>query len=360
MAMRPATLILMLLLSASPIHPADASEPQWHRVPTAPYELNNKQDALAFGSQMVGFYGNGTGRIYRTDDAGSHWRLVWHHPGTYVRALDMVDADLGFMGNVGTGYFGDVTDTRSLFVTRDGGGHWTPVTSVAGASVVGICAIDVLKVDGKVAAVRAGGRVGGPAGMMTSLDGGQTWMGRDMSAVTGMILDIHFIDAQTGFIAGASASDEGKAHARILKSTDGGETWRAVFDSPRAGDNNWKLAFPSARVGYATIMSYAAPPSEARGYVVKTEDGGEHWRKLVVTTDHGWIPYGIAFLDERRGWVGGATGGYETTDGGETWHPAHMGLSTNKIRFLPLPDGGTRALAIGHDLFVLDLPPAAK
>lgn len=357
MAIRSTNLVLALLLSASPIHLADAKEPQWHRMPTASYELNNKQDALAFGSQTVGFYGNGTGRIYRTDDAGLHWRLVWHHPGTYVRALDMVDADLGFMGNVGPGYFDGVSDTRTLFVTRDGGNHWAPVTSVAGASVVGICAIDVLKVGGKVAAVRAGGRVGGPAGMMTSLDGGQTWTGRDMSAVTGMILDIHFIDAKTGFIAGASASDEGEAHARILKTTDGGETWRAVFDSPRAGDNNWKLAFPSAHVGYATIMSYAAPPGEARGYVVKTEDGGEHWRKLVVTTDHGWIPYGIAFLDERRGWVGGATGGYETTDGGETWRMAHMGLSTNKIRFLPLPDGGTRALAIGHDLFVLDLLP---
>lgn len=358
MSIRPALLAAALLLS--PVRPAAAAEPQWHIVPTEPYTLNNKQDALAFGSPTVGLYGNGTGRVFRTDDAGLHWRLVWHHPGTYVRALDMADAETGFMGNVGPGYFDGVTDARPLFVTHDGGSHWTPVTPVSGPLVTGICAIDVLKVDGVVQAVRAGGRVGGPAGLMTSLDGGATFTARDMGALTGMILDIHFVDARTGFIAGASASDEGVAHARILKTTDGGDTWRAVFDSPRAGDNDWKLAFPSARVGYATIMSYGAPPGEARGYVVKTEDGGEHWRKLVVTADHGWIPYGIAFLDERRGWVGGATGGYETTDGGETWHPAHMGLSTNKIRFLPLPGGGTRALAIGHDLFALDLPPAPR
>ncbi len=354
MSIRPALLAAALVMS--PVRPAAAAGSQWHIVPTEPYTLNNKQDALAFGSPTVGLYGNGTGRVFRTDDAGAHWRLAWHHPGTYVRALDMADAETGFMGNVGPGYFDGVTDARPLFVTHDGGSHWTPVTPVSGPSVAGICAIDVLKVDGRVQAVRAGGRVGGPAGLMTSLDGGATFTARDMGALTGMILDIHFVDARTGFIAGASASDEGVAHARILKTTDGGDTWRAVFDSPRAGDNDWKLAFPSAQVGYATIMSYGAPPGEARGYVVKTEDGGEHWRKLVVTADHGWVPYGIAFLDERRGWVGGATGGYETADGGETWHPAHMGLATNRIRFLPLPGGGTRALAIGHDLFALDLP----
>ena len=147
-----------------------------------------------------------------------------------------------------------------------------------------------------------------------------------MSAVTGMILDIHFLDERTGFLAGASQSDEGRAHARILKTTDGGATWRAVYDSPRAGDNNWKLAFPSPSVGYATIISYEAPAGEARGYVVKTEDGGEHWRRSTVTRDHDWIPYGIAFISSERGWVGGSTGGYETTDGGTTWHAVPMGL----------------------------------
>ena len=131
-----------------------------------------------------------------------------------------------------------------------------------------------------------------------------------------MILDIHFVDADTGFIAGASEAEEEKAHARILKTTDGGKSWRAVFDSGRAGDNNWKLAFPSAQVGYATIISYQAAGGQARGYVVKTLDGGEHWRRLNVT-DKAWVPYGITFLDEMHGWVGGSTGGFETRDGGE-------------------------------------------
>lgn len=336
---------------------AAGAEQRWSAVPTAPYTLNNKQDALAFPTPTVGFYGNGTGRVYRSDDAGRHWRPVWRHAGTYVRSLEFADASTGWLGNVGPGYFPDVADRQPLYVTHDGGSSWAPVQPVSGPAVTGICAIDILRgPDGGVLAVRAGGRVGGPAGMLESRDGGRTFAARDMSAVTGMILDIRFLDASTGFLAGATASDEAVAHARILKTTDGGATWRAVYESPRAGDNSWKLAFPSATVGYATVMSYAAPENEARGTVVKTTDGGEHWTPLHVTSDHGWVPYGIAFLNETRGWVGGSTGGFETTDGGASWHRAAMGLSTNKIRFIPRAEGGVTAFAIGAGLTRLDLP----
>jgi photosystem II stability/assembly factor-like uncharacterized protein len=171
-----------------------------------------------------------------------------------------------------------------------------------------------------------------------------------------MILDIHFVDANTGFLAGASDQNEDRAHARILKTQNAGQSWRSVFESDRAGDNNWKLAFPSPQVGYATIISYQAPKEEARGYVVKTEDGGEHWRRLIVTNDHEWIPYGVNFLDDSTGWVGGSTGGFGTRDGGQTWTQEQMGLSTNKFRFVKRAGGGVSVFAIGKDLYRLDLP----
>jgi photosystem II stability/assembly factor-like uncharacterized protein len=355
MARRLSQAMMVIGLMLAVVAPARADE-HWIKLPTVPYTLNNKQDAIAFADALTGWYGNGTGRIYRTDDGGEAWTAIWTKQGTYVRALEFADAQTGFLGNIGPGYFPGVTDRQPLYVSHDGGVHWTAVRPVAGRQIVGVCAIDVLKAGGKVVAVRAGGRVGGPAGMLESFDEGRTFRARDMSSVTGMILDIHFVDENTGFIAGASAAEEDKAHARILKTTDGGKSWRAVFDSDRAGDNNWKLAFPSARIGYATIISYRAPAGEARGYVVKTEDGGEHWRRLAVTHDANWIPYGIAFIDEERGWVGGSTGGYATRDGGKTWAPQDMGLSTNKIAFVPRADGGVSAFAIGKDIYKLELP----
>ena len=90
----------------------------------------------------------------------------------------------------------------------------------------------------------------------------------------------------SGFIAGASQAEEDKAHARILKTTDGGKSWRAVFDSDRPGDNNWKLAFPSARVGYATIISYQAPANEARGYVVKSNAARDLLAAVEAVSEH--------------------------------------------------------------------------
>jgi photosystem II stability/assembly factor-like uncharacterized protein len=334
---------------------ASHADDQWVQVPTARHMLNNKQDALAFANEKTGWYGNGTGAVYGTVDGGTTWKRIWSRRGTYVRAIEFADDRVGFLGNVGPGYFPNVADKQPLYVTFDGGKRWTPVRPLSGKQITGVCAIDILKVGDKVAAIRAGGRVGGPAGMLESFDGGRTFAARDMSGFTGMILDIRFIDEQVGFIAGASEGDEDRAHAKILKTVDGGKTWRTVFESNRAGDNNWKLAFPSANVGYGTIISYQAPDGEARGYVVKTEDGGERWQRQTVTLDPQWVPYGINFLDERHGWVGGSTGGFETKDGGLTWVPASMGLSVNKIRFVKQTSGTTSAFAIGKDLYRLDI-----
>lgn len=345
-------LVIAAVVAVVPCVHAD----DWSKVQTTPYRLNNKQDALDFAGPQFGWYGNGTGTVYRTTNAGQTWKPVWSRRGTYVRAIAFADERLGFLGNIGPGYFPNVRDQRPLYVTRDGGVRWSPVQAT-GHQVSGICAIDVLKIGDRVAAIRAGGRVGGPAGLLESFDGGRTFAGRDLSEVTGMILDIRFLDEQVGFIAGASEAAEEKAHARILKTVDGGKTWHVVFESDRAGDNNWKLAFPSPQIGYATIISYQAPDGEAQGYVVKTEDGGEHWQRQTVTRDPQWIPYGINFLDERRGWVGGSTGGYETTDGGITWTRSEMGSSVNKIRFVKHADGSTTGFAIGKDLHRLDIKP---
>ena len=187
--------VLAIGLTLAVAAPARADE-HWIRLPTAPYTLNNKQDAIAFADALTGWYGNGTGRIYRTDDGGEAWTAIWTKQGTYVRALEFADAQTGFLGNIGPGYFPGVTDRQPLYVSHDGGVHWTAVRPVAGRQIVGVCAIDVLKVDGKVLAVRAGGRVGGPAGLLESFDEGRSFRARDMSAVTGMILDIHFVDAE--------------------------------------------------------------------------------------------------------------------------------------------------------------------
>ncbi len=77
---------------------------------------------------------------------------------------------------------------------------------------------------------------------------------------------------------------------------------------------------------------------------------------MKVTDDKDWVPYGINFMNSSRGWVGGSTGGYETIDGGQSWHAVTMGTSTNKIRIESRSDGGTSVFAIGKEVYKLDIP----
>lgn len=336
------------------VAPAD----KWVRLPTEPYR--GKQDDVFFVDRMTGWYGNGKGRLFKTTDGGRTWASQMDRPGTFIRALGFVDANLGFMGNIGPGYFPGVTDPTPLYRTRNGGTSWEPV-EIAGPTVTGICAIDVRQsrfidsgnLAGRVT-VRAAGRVGGPALLATSRDGGETWSSEDLSALTAMILDIHFIDDRTGFVAGASEADVEKSKAVVLRTTDGGRTWTKVYQGDRTFELTWKLSFPSASVGYVTIQSYNPDKAVTERVFAKTTNGGRIWNEMPLVKDAAVREFGVGFVTERRGWIGAVPNGFETFDGGRSWAPIAMGSAVNKIRVVR--DGSTAAIfGIGAELHRLDL-----
>jgi photosystem II stability/assembly factor-like uncharacterized protein len=336
--------------------PRRAVQSTWRQLTTEPYR--GKQDDICFISPNVGWYGNGAGKLYHTVDGGESWRKIWEQPGTFIRALGFADARRGFLGNVGTDYYPGVTDSRPFYRTEDGGASWSPV-EVEGIGVVrGICGIDVLPqrriYQGELRAgaiVHAAGRVGGPAAILRSLDGGESCRVLDLAAHAGMILDVKFFDASTGFVCAATSSNVEQANALILRTRDGGATWSRVYRSARPFENCWKMHFPSRRVGYATVQNYEQ--GRTARVVVKTVDGGSTWRELSLADDARLQLFGIGFLDEHRGWVGGSTTGYETRDGGAHWSPVEMGRAVNKIRIVR--QGATvRAFAIGTGVWRRD------
>ncbi|MEO5866918.1 MAG: hypothetical protein ABIS14_00730 [Sphingomonas sp.] len=347
-----------------PLGGARAAEPPaaatWEKLPTAPYK--GKQDDIYFIDGDHGWYGNGAGRVYGTSDGGRTWSLLWEQTGTYVRALGFVDANIGILGNIGTNYFPGVTDANPLYRTEDGGRTWRVVERIEGPKPIGVCAIDILRrpfvnagvLDQRLT-IRAGGRVGGPAHLMTSRDLGVSWTCEDLSAVTGAILDVHFINERVGFIAGASDSDVETSNAVILRTLDGGKTWRRIYRGARPFEIIWKLSFPTPRAGFATVQNYNPDTKESQRRVARTTDGGATWEELPLADDHALQEFGIGFIDEHRGWVGGSPHGYETRDGGRHWLPADMGRATNKIRVVPTATG-RRVFAIGVDVRRLDLP----
>jgi len=332
----------------------------WEPLPTEPYP--GKQDDIFFVNDRVGWYGNGAGKVFRTEDGGDVWTKVWERPGTFVRCLAFIDERVGVLGNIGPGYFPGVTDPVPIYRTEDGGATWTPVTAIEGPPVVGLCAFEIVQVP----FIHAGqldhrpriigvGRVGGPSAYIWSDDLGATWRQGAIPAIGAMAFDVAFLDESRGFIASATSQDVAQSNALILATSDGGATWEEVFRSTRPFETTWKFSFPTTDVGYCTLQSYDPDPTASMRFVAKTTDGGRTWSELLLSDDHRVREFGVAFLDEDTGWVGAVPHGFVTMDGGESWSRAELGSAVNKIRLIRSDDGVT-GFAIGTQVHRLRLP----
>lgn len=371
MTLRPSRLTLCLLpvllaacaTTSVPTVPVLLAQPnaQWFKLPTEAYR--GKQDDIFFSDAQHGFYVNGVGKIFKTVDGGQQWKMVLHKPGTYFRTVAMVDAQLGFAGNIGTDYFPGVTDTTPLYMTRDGGDTWAAVTGVVGPQIKGLCAIDVLKSSfinaGKLeqrTLVHAAGRVGGPAYLMRSLDGGSSWTAIDMNPHLAAITDVKFFDEMNGMVIGGDDANVARSHAVVVTTRDGGVTWQRAYTSARPYELSWKVSFPSRQVGYVTVQNYNPDKTLTQRVVAKTVDGGKAWSELPLVQDYAVREFGIGFADDNAGWVGTTTSGFATKDGGNSWTRVEMGRAVNKIRIVP--DGQHYVgYAIGADVYKFGTKP---
>jgi photosystem II stability/assembly factor-like uncharacterized protein/pimeloyl-ACP methyl ester carboxylesterase len=329
-------------------------EKGWKKLNTERYP--GKQDDITFINEKEGWYVNGYGSIYNTKNGGETWEKQLEKKGTFFRTIAFVDNLVGFAGTVGTDYFPNVTDSIPLYGTRDGGKTWKPV-DYKGPYVKGLCAIDIVKeqyinhgkIDYKIH-IYAVGRVGSPANMMVSHDGGATWTSNSMNNDCKMLFDIKMFDKNNGFVCAASDEDMEKSNALILKTSDGGKTWKKVYQSNRPFEGTWKASFPTKEVGYVTIQSYNPDPNVKQQRIAKTTDGGETWNEINLVEDAGAREFGIGFIDENHGFVGTMNTGYETKDGGKTWSKVNLGMACNKIRIYKDANGKIYGYAIGVDV----------
>jgi photosystem II stability/assembly factor-like uncharacterized protein len=318
----------------------------WQALPGAP-TINGKQDDLYFITPELGWSVNGLGEIYRTEDGGATFTQLIEQPGTFFRAVVFIDAERGFVGNIGPDYFPGVTDPIPLYATSDGGVSWTPVTTITGPAPKGIC--NFSKLDGQH--LFASGRVGGPSFFLSSADGGATWTSRDLTSQIGMLIDVHFKNPLEGFLIGGS--NPVQPNVLILRTTDGGVTWTEHFKSTTVGELGWKFSFPSAEVGYASVLTNGGASS-----FLKTTDGGATWQQLPLIAGT-YSSKGIGFITDQIGWIGGdppsGQPGLRTADGGNSWQLVpELGPLVNRFRFV----GGFTGYAIGTTVYKLDIQSA--
>ncbi len=348
---------LALLLLATTLH---AQTPHWTQLKTDVYR--GKQDDICAIDEQNAWYINGFGKIYRTRDGGKTWTIQLEKKGTFFRCIAFVDSLTGFAGTVGTDYFPGVTDTIPLYSTKNGGATWQAV-NYSGKYVKGLCALDIVKEQyinhgeiGYKYHIYGVGRVGSPANFIVSHDGGATFQSMDMSAYCSALYDIKMFNTKEGFACASTTEAVETSHASILRTTDGGATWKKVFESTRPYEIAWKLHFPTAKTGYATIQSYNPDTTVMAQHFIKTTNGGKKWKEYDLCSDYKARSFGVGFIDEKTGFIGTLNSGYATNDGGKTWTKTDLGRACNKIRIYRTPTGKIYGYAIGVNVYQLQMP----
>ncbi|MEL6865649.1 MAG: YCF48-related protein, partial [Bacteroidota bacterium] len=135
------------------------------------------------------------------------------------------------------------------------------------------------------------------------------------------------IDSFENELATVTYSDSNTVHAMgyglILRSTNGGGDW---LPSSLTGDFFLDVQFVNTLTGYAIGLA---------GTIIKTDDGGERWRKLRDGDDWGQQRYSfrsLYFVDGQRGYIVGDDGlMLRTLNGGDNWQridlPTKLDLS---------------------------------
>jgi len=191
-------------------------------------------------------------------------------------------------------------------------------------------------------------------------DGGHTWRTVTLPTQQGsFIFGFAPIDASRAWLMVAGPTETGPVD--LWSTKDGGQTWSKTT-APAFAFRGALITFTDGTHGWFAVPGQPGSQSQEQGIVIdRTTDGGKTWR---VVAQRNFPPNGstpgapsatcgkqdLSFLDSRTGWLtGGCTGGITfdvTTDGGVTW----------KAQRLNPPPGGNFATVCGGGPCTLTAP----
>jgi photosystem II stability/assembly factor-like uncharacterized protein len=153
-------------------------------------------------------------------------------------------------------------------------------------------------------------------------DGGDTWQHQEDPQLYYWYEDVHFVDAENGWVVGSDPSG-----GKILHTTDGGSSW--IEQEPHYGYGLSKVFFTDASNGW-TVGGFYDEFGTYYGRVIEhTSNGGATWvGQLLQYYEHGFAS--IYFADVSNGWAVGPLGAIlHTTNGGGTWTEENSGTTEN-------------------------------
>ena len=296
---------------------------QWHWQNPKPtgQDIND----ASFASSNVGWFVGENGTIFKTEDRGLKWFSQFDLPRYDFKAISAIDENKAWALSLGYGNvsgYPDGTYGFKILKTEDGGKSWITKLDLARAEekyyLYNLFFIDELT-----------GWLGGANGaILKTEDGGENWNYFFSPTDDYPVRNIQFFDQDTGYISSGEIyesylwypDDSSYSFGKILKTTDGGQSWQPIFeDTVMIHD----FYFLSQDTGWAVGRSVWTTNGQNyyKDYILYTYDGGDSWHQGICEHDSITPPLKcIYFKDYNTGFAGGYYGEMvKSTDGGKNW-----------------------------------------
>jgi photosystem II stability/assembly factor-like uncharacterized protein len=273
----------------------------------------------------------------------NHWRVI-NQSNRGCQTICFTTPDIGWSTQV---FSAPPPNDFGLYQTTDGGITWNGVPRFQGVFVPYESFFNERR-----------GLVTATLWQAVTTDGGTTWMTADLPETT-LVTKASYLDSTTLIGISSVFVNEDSMAREINRSTDGGLTWRNLYNdrSPvylgekpavapngtilisgtlrqiwRSTDsgNNWQVIDASPWLAGTIVPADSGvffqgtrTLGSSRSEICRSLDDGITWQSVWIDTtgDGRYLgPEVMAFTDRRHGWVGWDHGLMtQTSDGGETW-----------------------------------------
>jgi photosystem II stability/assembly factor-like uncharacterized protein len=274
---------------------------------------------------------------FRTTDGGQNWQLINEEAFRIIRTVSGMSNIVFGAGSNGIGE-GD------LYKSDDMGDHWTLLYSPPGLKRVRDFVVDPLNPYVMYAAYNSRAP---DSGLVKSTDGGDTWQesaqGINCDVVHTVLIRIHPTNSDIIFAAAARKF--------LYRSDDAGENWEEAADE-NLFEWFWMkdMAFDpiNPMILYVVGINQIHPPS-GEGIILKSTDGGETWQNITNNIVLNDLPFTSVVVNSQQEIFVGTYGKgvYKSTDGGQYWEEFNEGFLNDVIRTLTIFEGEETELYAG-------------